>query len=137
MVFLFKLLPKGASHLMPDPSQLQQPQPELEPMTNYLDYLVMERVAEFGYKILPNDPQFQTTRAEMDNFLKLLENILPAPGGPAVLNAINETASVMTTRSQELIYRRGLEDGAQLIRLLTKREREQKQDRNQNQDSGE
>jgi hypothetical protein len=39
----------------------------------------------------------------------------------------------MTIRCQELIYRRGLEDGAELIRLLTKREREreQKQKRDQ------
>ena len=116
---------------MPDPSQLPHPQPKLEPMTYYLDYLVMERVAEFSDKILTNDSQFQTTRAEMDKFLKILENMLPAPGSAVVLTAINETASVLATRCQELIYRRGLEDGAQLIRLLTKREREQKQDRNQ------
>ncbi len=101
----------------------------------------MERVAEFSYKILPNDPQLQKNHAEMDNFLKLLENMLPAPGGPAVLNAINETASVMTIRSQELIYRRGLEDGAELIRILSRHVREQIQNRNreqeQDQDSGE
>ena len=117
----------------------QSPQPELEPITNYLDYLVMERVAEFSAKILPSDPQLQKNRAEMDNFLKLLENILPAPGGPAVLNAINETASVMTERCQELIYRRGLEDGAELIRILSRHAREQiqNQNRDQNQDSGE
>ncbi len=124
---------------MPDSSQLPQPQPALEPMTYYLDYLVMERVAEFSDKILTNDPQFQTTRAEMDKFLKILENMLPAPGSAVVLTAINETASVMATRCQELIYRRGLEDGAELIRILTKREREQvqNQNRDQNQDSGE
>jgi hypothetical protein len=58
---------------MPDPSQLPQPQPELEPITNYLDYLVMERVAEFSAKILPSAPQLQKNRAEMDRFLKLLE----------------------------------------------------------------
>jgi hypothetical protein len=119
---------------MPDPSHLPDPHPELEPMAHYLDYLVMERVAEFSDKILTNDPQFQTTRAEMDKFLKILENMLPAPGSAVVLTAINETASVLATRCQELIYRRGLEDGAELIRILTKQKREQGQ--NQNQDSG-
>ena len=103
------------------------PPPELEPISYYLDYLILERVAEFSDKILPNDPQLQENRAEMNNFLKLLETILPTPGGPAVLNAINETASAMTIRCQELIYRRGLEDGAELIRLLTKRAGEQEQ----------
>jgi hypothetical protein len=124
---------------MLDPSPLPQPHPELEPMTHYLDYLVMERVAEFGDKILTNDPEFQMTRAEMDKFLKILENMLPNPGGAVVLTAINETASVMATRCQELIYRRGLEDGAELIRILTKYEQEQiqNQNRDQNQDSGE
>ncbi len=121
---------------MPDPSQLPHPPPDLEPMTYYLDYLVMERVAEFSAKILPRDPQLQENRAAMDNFLKILGNMLPAPSSAVVLSAINETALVMATCSQELIYRRGLEDGAELIRILTKRERERKQDRNQNQDSG-
>jgi hypothetical protein len=108
-------------------------------MTHYLDYLVMERVAEFSDKILPKDPQLQKNRAEMAKFLKLLENLLPDPGGAVVLNAINETALVMTTCCQELIYRQGLEDGAELIRILTKCEREQiqNQNRDQNQDSGE
>ncbi len=119
---------------MAQSDQSPHPQPELEPITNYLDYLVMERVAEFSYKILPNDPQLQKNRTEMDNFLKLLENILPAPGGPAVLNAINETASVMTDRCQELIYRRGLEDGAELIRLLSRSAREEIQKRNRKQE---
>ncbi len=54
-----------------------------------------------------------------------------------VLNAINETASVMTERYQELIYRRGLEDGAELIRILTRSAREQEQKQNRNQESGE
>jgi hypothetical protein len=69
--------------------------------------------------------------------LKLLENLLPAPGGPAVLTAINETASAMTTRCQELIYRRGLEDGAELIRILTRSAREQEQKQKRDQESGE
>ncbi len=103
------------------------PLPELESISYYLDYLILERVAEFSDKILPNDPQLQENRAEMENFLNLLENLLPAPGGPAVLNAINETSSAMITRCQELIYRRGLEDGAELIRILIKRVGEQKQ----------
>ena len=120
---------------MPDPSQLPQPETPLEPLANYLDYLVMERVAEFSYKILPTDPQLQKNRAEMESFLKLLENLLPAPGGPAVLNAINETTSAMTTRCQELIYRRGLEDGAELIRILTRSAREQEQKQKRDQDS--
>ena len=51
----------------------QPPPPELEPITNYLDYLILERVAEFSDKILPNDPQLQENRAEMNNFLNLLE----------------------------------------------------------------
>ncbi len=114
----------------------QSPQPELEPMAYYLDYLVMERVAEFSDKILTNAPQFQTTRAEMDKFLKNLENMLPAPGSALVLTAINETASVLAIRCQELIYRRGLEDGAELIRLLSRSAREEIQNRNQNQDPG-
>jgi hypothetical protein len=57
---------------MPDPSQLPQPETPLEPLANYLDYLVMERVAEFSAKILPTDPQLQKNRAEMESFLKAL-----------------------------------------------------------------
>ena len=124
---------------MAQSDQSPHSQPDLEPMTNYLDYLVMERVAEFSAKILPSDPQLQKNRAEMDNFLKILGNMLPAPSSAVVLSAINETALVMATCCQELIYRRGLEDGAELIRILSRHAREQiqNQNRDQNQDSGE
>jgi hypothetical protein len=57
---------------MAQSDQSPHPQSDLEPMTYYLDYMVMERVAEFSDKILPSDPQLRKNRAEMDNFLKAL-----------------------------------------------------------------
>ncbi|TCL54957.1 hypothetical protein EDC14_105810 [Hydrogenispora ethanolica] len=98
--------------------------PELQPMTQYLDCLITERVAEFSGKVLPNDPQLQKNRAEMGKFLKLLENLLPQPDSAVILAAINETACVMATRCQELVYRRGLEDGAELAGILARNGRE-------------
>ncbi|TCL54959.1 hypothetical protein EDC14_105812 [Hydrogenispora ethanolica] len=98
--------------------------PELQPMIQYLNCLVTERVAEFGGKVLPNDPQLQKNRAEMARFLKLLENLLPQPGNAAILAAINETACVMANRCQELVYRRGLEDGVELAGILARNGRE-------------
>jgi hypothetical protein len=124
-LFLSQLKQIKKKGLIPMSQSTQPPLPELEPISYYLDYLILERVAEFSDKILPNDPQLQENRAEMDQYLNLLENLLPAPGGPAVLNAINETTSAMTIRCQELIYRRGLEDGAELIRILSRHAREQ------------
>jgi hypothetical protein len=99
--------------------------PDLQPMAQYLDCLVRERVAEFSGKVLPNDPQLQKNRAAMDKFLKLLEDLLPQPDSAVILDAINETAAVMATRCQELAYRRGLEDGAELAGILARNGREE------------
>ncbi len=98
------------------------PAPELESLDHYLDYLVMERVAELAEKVIGRDPELQKTRSEFGKFLAVLENLLPSPGGAAVLNAINETAAIMEHRLQEIVYRRGLEDGVELVGILRKRE---------------
>ncbi len=94
------------------------PDPELARIDQYLDYLVMERVAEYTEKVTGHDPEVQRIRADYDKFLAILSNLLTIPGGDTVLKAIDETCAHIETRLQELAYKRGLLDGVELAGIL-------------------
>jgi hypothetical protein len=98
--------------------------PELEPLDHYLDYLVMERVAELTEKVFRRDPEVQRIRHGFGNFLQVVENLIPSPEGAAVLGALHENSARMESRLQELAYRQGLEDGVKLNGILRQRDRD-------------
>jgi hypothetical protein len=112
-------------------SQLDLPvprDPELDRLDQYLEYLVMERVAEYTEKVTGHDPEVQKIRAQFDEFLAILRNLLPTPAGETVLRAIDETSAHIETRLQELAYKRGLLDGVELTGILQRIKRGESQD---------
>ena len=88
--------------------------PDLVEITEYLDYLVMERVAELAAKVVRNDPECQQLQTRLESCYQVIRDQVAEPVRRVLIEEFQEAIAQLEGRGQELAYRQGLRDGKAL-----------------------